>query len=73
MTETWNAATLAGIGYYGRNLDFCNFGRKWLLWSELGWPELGQLCAQNLCQLFFFFFFFFFFLTIDNWVCGICW
>jgi hypothetical protein len=26
MTETWTMATLAGIGYYGRDLDINNFG-----------------------------------------------
>jgi len=49
MTETWTSATLAAlttmlgiwksmilvrIGYYGRNLDISNFGRKRLLWPK---------------------------------------
>jgi hypothetical protein len=26
MTETWTLATLASMGYYGRDLDIDNFG-----------------------------------------------
>jgi hypothetical protein len=61
MTETWNAASLAGIDYYGRDLDIGKSGRKRLLW-----PEFGQLWAQNLFELFFLFSFFFFLFLFFN-------
>jgi len=61
MIETWISATmagtltstiLAGIGYYGRNLDIGNFGRKRLLLPIM---SIKPLLA-------------FFFSTRENWV-----
>jgi hypothetical protein len=35
MAGTWTSMILAGIGYYGQNLDIGNFGQKQLLLLKL--------------------------------------
>jgi hypothetical protein len=43
MTGTLTSAIMAGIGYYGQDLD-----NWWLFgWHQLQWPELSQLWALN--------------------------
>jgi hypothetical protein len=58
MVETWTSMTLAGIGYYGRNLDISNFGRNWanyghktslgfffFFFEQVNW--LGGICWER--------------------------
>jgi hypothetical protein len=41
MAGTWTLATLAGISYYGWNLDLDNFGQKRGTMVEIG-PTIGM-------------------------------
>jgi hypothetical protein len=42
MTETWTSTTLAGIDYYGWDLDIDDFVRHKLLWLKFGPRQLWQ-------------------------------
>jgi hypothetical protein len=61
MTETWTSATLAGINYFGRDLNIGDFGQHQLLWPEFEhrqlWTEVATMVETSLGFFFFFFFF----------------
>jgi hypothetical protein len=49
--------TLAGIGYYSRDLDISDFGWHRLLWLEFGhqqfWPKVATMAETSLGFFFF--------------------